>query len=169
MKLLKEASIAFVSSRFIEGVIFSLKGDTLKKSAADHKVKFILSKDVNGDETYNILNKFNPDVILSTFTMHILNKNVIRLPKFSTIGCHPSILPNYRGLEVFFWALVNGEKESGVSVFYMTEKIDAGKVIMQENFTIDRDETVKSIYKKLTKICAKLMSQTLYKILKEDE
>ena len=56
--------------------------------------------------------------------MHILNKNVIRLPKISTIGCHPSILPNYRGLEVFFWALVNGEKESGVSVFYMTEKIN---------------------------------------------
>jgi methionyl-tRNA formyltransferase len=77
-------------------------------------------------------------------------------------------LPNYRGLEVFFWALANGERESGVSVFYITEKIDAGKVIMQEKFTIDHDETVKSIYKKLTKICAKLMSQTLHKISKRE-
>ena len=54
--------------------------------------------------------------------MHILKKNVIKLPKFYTIGCHPSILPNYRGLEVFFWALANGERESGVSVFYMEKK-----------------------------------------------
>jgi hypothetical protein len=74
IKLLKEASIVFVSFRFIEGVIFSLKGDTLKKSAADQKIKFIFSKDVNGDDTYEILKKFNPDVILSTFTMHILKK-----------------------------------------------------------------------------------------------
>ena len=95
-----------------------------------------------------------------------LKSKLIELSKSATVGCHPGILPNYRGLETFFWALANGEKESGVSVFYLTEKVDVGKIIMQEKFAISHDETVKSIYEKLTKISAKLMSQTLHKISK---
>jgi len=166
IKLLKEASILFSLNRFIEMVIFYLKGDTLFKRATDYKVKIVYSKDVNDEKTYGILKKFNPDVILSTFTMHLLKRKLIELSKSVTVGCHPSILPSYRGLETFFWALANGEKESGVSVFYLTEKVDVGKIIMQEKFAISHDETVKSIYEKLTKISAKLMSQTLYKISK---
>ncbi len=163
VKMLKEASIIFCFKRFIDIAKYKLKGDTLYSRVKRKGITFYFTKDVNDSSTRDFINKFAPDIILSTFTMHILNKSTIGLSHVATIGCHPSILPNYRGLEVFFWALANGETSSGVSVFYMDEKTDVGRVIAQERFDIDSEETVESIYDKLTRISAKLLVDTLEK------
>ena len=162
-KMLSEASFAFCFSRFLELFKYKLKRDTLFARAKNRKIQIYFTNDINGNECHSVLKTFSPDLICSTFTMHILKNNIIQLPAIATIGCHPSILPHYRGLEVFFWALANEEKESGVSVFHVSEKIDSGKVILQERFKIDDDETVKSIYEKLTFISARLMSQAVQK------
>lgn len=160
-KMLKEASFWFCFFRFLELLLFKIKGDTLVKRAKSRGVKIFFTSDVNNEASNKYIKKISPDIIFSTFTMNILKQNTISLSKIATIGCHPSILPNYRGLETFFWALANDEKDSGVSVFYVTEKIDSGDVIMQKKFEIVPDETLKSIYEKLTIICADLLSQTL--------
>jgi methionyl-tRNA formyltransferase len=160
-KMLKEASFWFCFYRSIELLIYKIKGDSLESRARQFGVNIYKTHDVNGAKANNFIRSVEPDVILSTFTMHILKKNTIGLPRVATIGCHPSILPEYRGLETFFWVLANDEKKSGVSVFYVAEKIDAGEVIMQEPFDVAADETVESIYHKLTVICARLLSDTL--------
>lgn len=167
--LLRNASFLFSLNRFIELLKYRVKGDSLESRAKSWGVNIFHTNDVNGTIANKKIEYFNPDVIYSSFTMHILKKRTINLSKVATIGCHPSILPHYRGLEVFFWALSNEETKSGCSVFYITEKIDAGKVILQEEFLIGDDETVDSIYKKLTEICARLMSLSLKKLINNEE
>jgi folate-dependent phosphoribosylglycinamide formyltransferase PurN len=169
IKLLKESSFLFSFNRFLELLKYKIKNDTLVKRAKNWGIKVFFTDDINGSDAHKVIRGFEPDVIYSSFTMHILKSSTIKLSKIATIGCHPSILPHYRGLEVFFWALANSETKSGCSVFYVTEKIDTGKVILQEEFLIDEDETVKSIYEKLTRICAKLMSLSLDKLICKEE
>ena len=161
IKMLREASFWFCFYRFIELTQYKIKGDTLEGRAKKFDVNIYKTHDINGTAANDFIRGVAPDVIFSTFTMHILKKNTIQLPRVATIGCHPSILPEYRGLETFFWVLANDEKHSGVSVFYVAEKIDAGEVIMQEPFEVSDGETVDSIYRKLTNICARLLSETL--------
>ncbi len=167
-KLLREASFWFCLIRFIEMLIYKFKGDSLLSRAKQRNVKFIFTSDINSKKTQQMISGFQPDIIMSVFTMHILKKEIIALSKVASIGTHPSILPHYRGLEVFFWALANREKTSGVSVFLLSEKIDQGKVFLQREFNIDADETVVSIYAKLTEITADLLVQAVDKLKNED-
>ncbi len=157
LKMLKEASWLFCFNRFLEMLKYRLSGDTLFARAKDRDIEIFCTADINGEEANRFIKQFAPDLIVSTFTMHIHKEHTINLSRVASIGCHPSVLPNYRGLEVFFWQLANGETSSGTSVFYLTEKIDAGKVIMQEEFSIDPDETVASLYAKLTMVTAQLL------------
>jgi folate-dependent phosphoribosylglycinamide formyltransferase PurN len=169
LKMLKEASIFFCFYRFREMLRYRVKGDTLFSRAKKKNVPVYFTRDVNSTSTHDVIENFAPDLIVSTFTMNIFKQPTIDLSRVATIGCHPSILPNYRGLEVFFWALANGETSSGVSVFYLNEQIDAGKVIMQEKFSITPDETVNSIYRKLTEIAGRLLVATLEKFKRNEE
>lgn len=169
VKLLREASFWFSLSRFIELKKYQFKGDTLVSRLKKFNVNFFYTNDVNGDTAFERIKEISPDVVLSTFTMHILKKRLINFPKYGAIACHPSMIPEYRGLEVFFWALANGEKESGVSVFYVSEKIDFGRIIYQKEFPIDEDETVESIYIKLTGLCAKAVNNVLLRIKSQEE
>jgi folate-dependent phosphoribosylglycinamide formyltransferase PurN len=167
IKLLKEASFIFCFMRFAEGLLYQFRRDTLPRRAKALGVKTFYTADINSENSRKIMKENGIELLVSTFTMHILNKETINLPKYSTIGTHPSILPSYRGLEVFFWALANQERSSGVSVFFLDPKIDLGKVFLQETFDILKTETVESIYKKLTEICARLLSDGIT-LLKED-
>jgi len=164
IKILKEASFWFSLSRFIELKKYQIKGDTLVARLKKFKVNYFYTNDINDDDTFEIIKGIKPDAIFSTFTMHILKNRLIKYPNFGAIACHPSMIPEYRGLEVFFWALANNETESGVSVFYVSEKIDFGRIISQKKFTIDINETVESIYIKLTKFCAIALSDVLFRL-----
>ncbi|MFA5839221.1 MAG: formyltransferase family protein [Candidatus Margulisiibacteriota bacterium] len=163
IKMLREASFVFCLNRFWDGLIYKFKGDTLYSRSKKWKIEVYFTEDINGSKAHEYIKDFSPDLIVSTFTMHIYKEATIKLARVATIGCHPSILPDYRGLEVFFWQLVNKETSSGVSIFYMAEKIDAGNVIMQEKFDITPDESVDSLYRKLTRITARLMVTTIEK------
>ncbi len=167
-KLLKEASFLFCLNRFVEMKIYQIKGNTLKKFCISHNIDFYPTFDVNDDESISIIKQFEPDLIISTFTMHIIKERVFKLSNQASIGCHPSILPNYRGLETFFWMLANNEKSCGASVFLLDEKIDSGKVIMQNDFLIEENETVESLYKKLTQEISLLLNNTIKKFIKAE-
>lgn len=169
LKMMREASIMFCSRRFLEMAKYRMKGNTLLSNAKRREIPFTMTRDINSEPAHDVIHLFAPDLIISTFTMNVFKQPTIDLANVAAIGCHPSILPNYRGLEVFFWALANGETSSGVSVFYLDEKIDAGKVIMQERFDISVDETVESLYTKLTAISARLLITTVEKFKRDEE
>lgn len=168
-KLLKEASFIFCLLRFLEGLWFKVKGDTLYSRALKlSNVEVHFTNDINSQISKDILVSKKVDLLVSMFTMQILKAETIKLPPLGTIGTHPSILPAYRGLEVFFWMLANKETQAGVSVFFLNPKIDFGKVFMQEKFEIDTIETVESIYVKLTSISARLMALAVKSVLNNE-
>lgn len=169
IKLLKEASFLFCLIRFLEGLLYKFRGDTLLKRAKDLGVTIYFTEDINSSTSHEIFKCHEVELVVSMFTMQIFNQKTIDLPKLGTIGTHPSVLPQYRGLEVFFWMLVNREPQAGVSVFFLSPKIDAGRVFLQELFKIETDESVDSIYKKLTKISAGLLSSAVKKVLNKEE
>ena len=99
--------------------------------------------------------------------MQIYKQDVLDIPKYGAITSHPSILPKYRGLEVFFWVLANDEKETGVSVFFMNERIDEGQVIKQEIIPITDNTTVASLYTTVTEIGGQLLIGAILDIDKD--
>lgn len=152
IKLLKEASWLFVFIRFFELLKHKLFGETLAQLAKRRGVRRIHTRDINSAITIGQLDAYAPDLLVSLFTMQIYRGQVINLSKFGAITSHPSILPSYRGLEVFFWVLANNEKETGVSVFFLSERIDEGRVIWQKRIAIGQETTVASLYKEITDI-----------------
>ena len=163
-KMLKEASFIFCFKRFIELLIYKLDKNIESVVRDKHNCTYFKTKDINNCFSIAKISAFNPDIIISTFTMHIVGRDVIKIPKIATIGTHPSILPSYRGLEVFFWQLANGEEEAGVSVFYLDEKIDAGPVFLLERYPI-LNETLDSLYKKLTRTATKMLIKAIEMLL----
>jgi len=91
----------------------------------------------------------------------MLPKSVWHLPKYGTFNLHASLLPNYRGAAPINWALINGETKTGVSTFFIDEKIDTGAIIFQEEVGIEPDETAGSLHDKLMTCGSKLVLKTV--------
>ena len=82
------------------------------------------------------IRKMKPDFIFSFYYRNMLGKELLAIPKKGAINLHGSLLPKYRGRCPINWAVLNGEKEAGVTLHYMTEKPDAGDILAQEKFPI---------------------------------
>ena len=166
IKLLREASLIFVLIRFFELIRYKLQNSTLKSNAKKKGIPIIYTFDINSEKTIDQINKFSPDLLVSLFTMQIYKAPVLQIPKYGSISSHPSILPKYRGLEVFFWVLANNEKETGVSVFFISENIDDGIVFEQQNIEISRYMSMTSLYQIITDIGGDLLVKAINDINK---
>jgi methionyl-tRNA formyltransferase len=164
IKLLREASLLFVFVRFLELLRFKFGGDTMEKHARTLGMSVMHTHDINSEESRRLISQFAPDLLVSLFTMQIYKKDVLGIPKYGAITSHPSILPKYRGLEVFFWVLANDEDHTGVSVFYLSERIDAGVVIKQEIVPITPETTVASLYRTITDVGGRLLIGAIHDI-----
>ena len=102
-----------------------------------------------------------PDVIVVASYGQFLKKNLLAVPRLGTINVHPSLLPKYRGASPIQWALANGDTETGVSVLYVTPKMDAGDVLAQERFPISPDDTFCTLEPKLATKGAELLLRVL--------
>jgi len=90
------------------------------------------------------------------------------MPKFGTFNLHASLLPNYRGAAPIHWAIINGETKTGVTTFFIDEKIDTGAMILQEDIEIEADETVGTLHDKLMHIGSELVLKTV-KLIEEGD
>ncbi len=91
----------------------------------------------------------------------MLPKVVWGMPKYGTFNLHASLLPNYRGAAPINWAIINGEQKTGVTTFYIDEKIDTGEILLQQETDIDENETAGELHDKLMAIGARLVIQTV--------
>lgn len=98
----------------------------------------------------------------------MLPKVVWQMPEFGTFNLHASLLPNYRGAAPINWAIINGETKTGVSTFFIDEKIDTGDMILQEEIEIEPDENAGSLHDKLMDIGSQLVLKTVKSIEKGD-
>tara|TARA_B100001121_G_C18333943_1_gene454596 strand:- start:142 stop:627 length:486 start_codon:yes stop_codon:yes gene_type:complete len=97
--------------------------------------------------------------------MKILSKNFIKKFKYKIINIHPSLLPNYKGLNTHQKVIKNKEKYSGCTVHYVNEKLDSGKIILQKKVKVFKSDTAKSLAKRILFFENKLYPQAIKKIL----
>ncbi|MGH2568847.1 MAG: methionyl-tRNA formyltransferase, partial [Bacteroidota bacterium] len=106
------------------------------------------------------LRTLQPDLIV-VVAFRILPKKVFTLPKFGSFNLHASLLPKYRGAAPINWAIINGEQETGVTTFFLQEKVDTGSVILQARLRIGPDETAGELHDKLAEVGAEIVYQTV--------
>ena len=117
----------------------------------------ILSK---GSELSNCISEFAPDICLVVGWYWILKQELLEMVSEGWLGIHASLLPRYRGGSPLVWAIINGETESGVSLFYFDEGIDTGDIVAQKKFEIGIDETIADILLKVEALSIKLIRET---------
>lgn len=106
----------------------------------------------------------NPDCICVVAYGKILPKEILEIPKFGCINVHGSLLPKYRGAAPIQWAVLNGDKTTGITTMYMDEGMDTGDMILKEEVTIGENETTGELWDRLSKIGGKLLVETLKRI-----
>jgi methionyl-tRNA formyltransferase len=105
-----------------------------------------------------------PDIIV-VVAFRMLPEAVWKIPRLGTFNLHASLLPQYRGAAPINWAIINGEKSTGLTTFLIDQQIDTGSILCQEEVTIDADETAGELHDKLMKIGGRLVVQTIDNIL----
>lgn len=112
------------------------------------------------------LRDMNPDVIVVAAFGQILPKDVLDIPRLGCVNVHASLLPKYRGAAPIQWAVINGEKETGVTTMLMDEGLDDGDILEQKTVALDPKETGGSLFDRLADAGAELIVSTLKKLEK---
>ena len=107
------------------------------------------------------LRTLSPSVIVVVAYGQILPTEIIHLPKFGCINIHASLLPKYRGAAPINWAIIRGEKKTGVTTMLMDEGMDTGPILLQEEMEIETDDTAGSLSERLSRMGADILIQTL--------
>ena len=137
----------------------------VKEFAVEKNLKLFQPIKVRKNEEFiNEIKSLNPDLLCVVAYGKILPKELLSLPKFGAINVHGSLLPKYRGAAPIQWAVLNGDKETGITTMFMDEGMDTGDMILKEKVQIGDDETTGELWDRLSDIGAKLLVQTVNKI-----
>ena len=118
----------------------------------------------NNEEFIEEIKSLNPDVICVVAYGKILPKEILDIPRLGCINVHGSLLPKYRGAAPIQWAVINGEKQTGITTMYMDIGMDTGDMILKETVDIGEDETTGELWDRLSKIGGRLLVDTLKQI-----
>jgi methionyl-tRNA formyltransferase len=157
--------------RFIKTVLIviinGIQGGKIKKILKKNKIEYLEVENLNNIEFTKRLNDIKPDLILSYNCSQKFSKEILRIPKKKSINFHLGLLPKYRGLFPILNALINNEKEIGVTVHYMDEKFDNGKIILQERIVVGKNDNLFSLYDKAFEAGNKIVFKSLEMIFND--
>lgn len=137
----------------------------VKEYALEKKLNiFQPEKITNNTEFKDEIKALNPDLVCVVSYGVILPKSFLKIPRLGCINVHPSMLPKYRGPAPIQWAILNGDKKTGVTIMYLNEKMDAGDIIIQKEVEIGDDETTGELWNRLSKIGAELLIESIKNI-----
>ncbi|MBL4587008.1 MAG: methionyl-tRNA formyltransferase [Flavobacteriales bacterium] len=137
-----------------------LQPSAVKQFALKNGLRILQPTNLKSEEFLEELRSLNATLqVVVAFRM--LPEVVWNMPPKGTINLHASLLPHYRGAAPINWAVINGEKETGVSTFFLQHKIDTGNIIFQEKVAIGATETAGQLHDRLMKIGAQLMVKTV--------
>lgn len=115
----------------------------------------------NNVEFLEEIKKLNPDLICVVAYGKILPQELLDIPKYGCVNVHGSLLPNYRGAAPIQWAVLNGDKTTGITTMFMNAGMDTGDMLLKQEVEIGEDETTGELWDKLTKIGGELLVKTL--------
>ncbi len=132
-----------------------IKFTPVKEYALEHNIPVYQPNTLKSEETQNLIKELNPDLIVVVAYGKILPKEIIEMPKYGVINVHSSLLPKYRGAAPINAALIHGEEESGVSIMYIAEELDAGDVILTVKTKITDEDTFLTLHDRLKELGAR--------------
>ncbi|WP_313386738.1 methionyl-tRNA formyltransferase [Chishuiella sp.] len=132
----------------------------VKKYALEHDLHLLQPEKLRDEDFIENLKSLNADVFV-VVAFRMLPQVVWSIPAKGTFNLHGSLLPQYRGAAPINWAVINGDKETGVTTFLIDEKIDTGNILISDKVTIGEDDNVGKIHDELMQIGAKLVVKTL--------
>jgi methionyl-tRNA formyltransferase len=135
----------------------------VKQYALDNNLKVLQPVKLKDENFLNELRELKPDLII-VVAFRILPSVIFDIPKYGIFNLHGSLLPKYRGAAPINWAIINGDKETGVTTFFLKEKVDTGNIILQEKLEIGENDTFGEVYDKLSAIGANLVLETVREI-----
>ncbi len=136
----------------------------VKSAALAHDLPVFQPVRVRDPEFIDTLRSMDPDVIVVVAFGQILPESILSLPRYGCINVHASLLPKYRGAAPIQWAIINGEKETGVTIMYMEKGLDTGDMIAKASIPIDSRETGESLHDKLSVLGGPLILEVLDQI-----
>ena len=140
----------------------------VKQFGLDNDIEVIQPKRMKDEEVIAKIKEINPDLIVVVAYGKILPKEIIDIPKYGIINVHSSLLPKYRGASPIHSAILNGDKESGVSIMYIEEGLDSGDVILKETCEITEDDTLGTLHDRLKELGAIGLEKAL-KLIEAEE
>ena len=120
----------------------------IKAKAMELGLPVIEVEDLNSEEFEDQLRVLDVDLFV-VVAFRILPKKILEIPKIGSINLHASLLPKYRGAAPIHWAVINGEQETGCTIFFLDEKVDTGNIVLQKKIPIGKNETTGEVYTKL--------------------
>ena len=141
-----------------------IKNSAVKEYALKKNIELLQPKNLKDQNFIEKIKKFKPDFII-VVAFRMLPKVIWSIPKYGTINLHASLLPNYRGAAPINWALINGEKFTGVTTFFIDDEIDTGDILLQKKIKINKTDNAEDLYKSLSKTGSLLMHKTINRVL----
>ncbi len=149
LRFVGRKALEFFQSRFT-AILFRLIGrqakvNSLRDMRRLYNIPVIGSIDVNDAQTVEQIKAWQPDLILSIYLNQLIKPVLINLPSQGVLNIHPALLPRHRGLFPYFWVIVEGDTETGVTVHWVDEKFDTGHLLLQKRLTVKADDTIQSL------------------------
>lgn len=142
-----------------------IKYSPVKEFSLKNNLKLFQPEKIrNNTDFINEIKELKPDLLIVVAYGKILPKEILEIPKYGAINVHGSILPKYRGAAPIQRAVLNGDKETGVTTMFMDENMDTGDIILKEKIKIGINQTTGEVWDELSKIGASLLIKTIEKI-----
>lgn len=123
---------------------------------------------IRNKENVEILENLKPDVMVTAAYGQILSQKILDVPRMGCVNVHGSLLPKYRGAAPIQWAVINGEKQTGITTMLTARGVDCGDMLLKEIVDIDENETAGELFDKLAKLGGKVLVKTLHGVASGD-
>ncbi len=141
-----------------------LVASPLKQKAIELGVPLLQFDKVSSEEGIEAISALKPDVIVTASFGQILSERFLAIPKFGVLNVHASLLPKYRGAAPIQWAIINGEKETGITIMRTVKEVDAGDILLQKSTPILERETAAQLFERLAALGAEAICEAIARV-----
>jgi UDP-4-amino-4-deoxy-L-arabinose formyltransferase / UDP-glucuronic acid dehydrogenase (UDP-4-keto-hexauronic acid decarboxylating) len=141
--------------------------ESVAQLAASRNIPVYAPEDINHPLWVKKIQELEPDILFSFYYRDLVQPPILNIPNRGCLNLHGSLLPKYRGRVPINWVLVSGEKETGVTLHYMTPRPDDGDIVCQKSILISHDDTARSLHKKAATAASEMLDEILPRILDE--
>jgi methionyl-tRNA formyltransferase len=134
---------------------------SVAKLAKKYDIPVYTPESVNTPQWIEQIRSWEPDLIFSFYYRNMIKEEILNIPRLGAFNMHGSLLPKYRGRVPINWAVLHGEKETGVTLHYMVKQADAGDIVDQEAVPILEDDTARDVFTKVVKAARTTLERTL--------